>query len=124
MRAHVTGSAEVSTTTPYGVGIAGGSDDRAVDGTETMDFAFDFPATMLMLHIGTIINVDLDAVLWELTVEAFDPAGTSLGIQDAPTQPHWNLTSMYGDALIGRVRIRGNPDGVIVRLLDVTYQCD
>lgn len=77
----VTGSAAVSMVVNGGLGIVGGYSDNYTDGAEFIRFTFDSgPADSVSYHVWLAGSPGGSMTVGKATVEAFDQAGASLGV--------------------------------------------
>jgi hypothetical protein len=104
-----------------GLGIMGGI-DQYIDGGEWMHFELHKPGFVTFSpRAGG--NLDSDAFMVEMAVEAWDHNGISLGIQELVADSAVDVSALFGGAFVSAFRISMRGDGMRVGWLTID-PCD
>ena len=101
----VTGSDDIFVTNFGSIGVG----DVAMDAGETINFAFDMPATNVSY---TLWFVQGSAPFGHRTVEAFGVGGASLGTATQFGDSTHNVSSLFGNTVIESFSLTASPDSL------------
>ncbi|MCH9687072.1 MAG: hypothetical protein K0V04_36895 [Deltaproteobacteria bacterium] len=109
----VTGSTMINVLNLNGLGVVGGTSDSILDTNEWLDFRFDMPSAVTSYFVPIAGNVDLDGLLGESWVQAWDDSGASLGTVPASGSGSFDLADMFGaNVSISRFRVTADMDSI------------
>jgi hypothetical protein len=105
------------------MGIQGGLDDAFVDGSESVEFTFESPATQIAYVANPVGNPNLDDFPGACTYEAFDENGASLGVvsSNASDFKFGQVSKLFGDLPIRRFRVKAESDYQGIASLTATF---
>ncbi len=116
----VVGSGTINVLNLNGLGIVGGANNNTVDGVEWIEFQFDFPSQSTQYFVTSAGNIDLDGLVGEAFVEAFDAADVSLGAVAVSDSGGKNLDALFPGVPIQRFRVTANVDSFRVGSVTVS----
>jgi len=118
----VTGSNTVNVLNLNGLGIVGGAFNSRIDGSESITFTFDNPASDVSYLVIGAGNLNADGLVGAATIEAFDSGGISLGTIPVDLTGVKEVSMNFGNELISKFTVTADVDSILIGT--VTFNLD